>query len=133
MALRGSCLCGAVRYEADGLASPIGHCHCRTCRKANACAYTSTARVARESFRLVSGADRLVAYESTPGKLRRHCSTCGTEILAEWLDQPHIILRVATLDDDPGVRPTVHIWISHGEPWLTDETDLPRLPEGVKR
>ena len=87
----------------------------------------------RESFRVVSGEDKLTAYESTPGKLRRRCATCGTEILAEWLDQPHIILRVATLDDDPGARPAVHIWTSHDVPWLTDQVALPHLPEGVKR
>lgn len=132
MTLHGSCLCKAVRYEADALASPIGHCHCQTCRKASASAYTSTARVARSAFRFVSGEDNLTAYESTPGKLRRHCSVCGTEVLAEWIDQPHIILRVATLDDDPGTRPAVHIWTSHDAPWLVDAGDVPRLPEGVK-
>jgi len=132
MALTGSCLCGAVRYEADQLASPIGHCHCRTCRKANSSAYTSTARVARSAFRFTAGEDKLNAFESTPGKLRRFCSVCGTEVLAEWLNQDVVILRVATLDDDPGVRPVVHIWTSHDLPWLTDEGDVLRLPEGVK-
>jgi hypothetical protein len=132
MALKGSCLCKTVQYEADALASPIGHCHCHTCRKASASAYTSTARVARSAFRLISGEDRLTAYESTPGKLRRHCSVCGTEVLAEWVDQPHVILRVATLDDNPGASPVVHIWTSHDAPWLIDIGVVPRLPEGVK-
>lgn len=131
MPLRGSCLCKAVQYEADALASPIGHCHCRTCQKSNASAYTTTARVDRASFRIVTGADRLTAYESTPGKLRRHCSVCGTEVLAEWLAQPQVILRVATLDDDPGVRPVVRIWTSDDVPWLVEDNDVPRLPKGL--
>lgn len=132
MPLVGSCLCGSVQYEADQLASPIGHCHCRTCQKANSSAYTSTARVSRSAFRFTAGEDMLSAFESTPGKLRRFCSVCGTEILAEWLNQDSLILRVATLDDDPGVRPVVHIWTSHDLPWLTDEGDVARVPEGVK-
>lgn len=132
MALAGSCLCGAVRYEADQLASSIGHCHCRTCRKSNSSAYTSTARVARSAFRFTAGEDKLTAFESTPGKLRRFCSVCGSEVLAEWLNQDVVILRVATLDDDPGVRPVVHIWTLHDVPWLTDEGEVVRLPEGVK-
>jgi len=131
MALKGSCLCKSVQYEVDALGSPIGHCHCQTCRKASASAYTSTARVHRSAFRFISGEDRLTAYESTPGKLRRHCSVCGTEVLAEWVDQPHIILRVATLDDDPVVKPVVRIWTSHDAPWLVDVGDVPRLPEGA--
>ena len=132
MALAGSCLCKAVTYEVDKLASPIGHCHCHTCRKSNASAYTSTARVDRGALRVLTGWETLSAFESTPGKLRRFCSVCGTEVLAEWIDQDQVILRVATLDDDPDVRPIVHIWTSHDVPWLTDDQEIPRLPEGVK-
>jgi len=131
MALKGSCLCKLVQYEVDALASPIGHCHCQTCRKASASAYTSTARVDRSAFRFISGEDSLTAYESTPGKLRRHCSVCGTEVLAEWVDQPYVILRVATLDEDPGVKPVVRIWTSHDAPWLVEAEDRPRLSEGL--
>jgi len=129
MAIAGSCLCGAVRYEVDALATPIGHCHCATCRKANASAYTSTAGVERDRFRLLAGADKLSAYESTPGKLRRFCSVCGSNILAEWIDRPYVILRVATLDADPGDRPVMHIWTSHEVPWLVDGPGLPRHAE----
>lgn len=133
MPFLGSCLCKAVQYEVEVLDTPIGHCHCNTCRKACSSAYTSTARVARDKFRWICGAEKLTAYESTPGKVRRFCSVCGSEILAEWIDQPQLILRVASLDDDPGARPAVHIWTSHDVPWLQDEHALPRLPEGVRR
>ena len=43
---------------------------------------------------------------------------CGSHILAERAGEPHVVLRVATLDDDPTVRPVVHIWTSHDVPWL---------------
>jgi hypothetical protein len=82
-------------------------------------------------LRFTAGEEKLTAFESTPGKLRRFCSVCGTEVLAEWLNQDVVILRVATLDDDPGVRPVMHIWTSHDVRWLTDEGDIPRLPEGI--
>ena len=41
--MKGSCLCGAIVYEVDQLDMPILHCHCTTCRKAHAAAFTSTA------------------------------------------------------------------------------------------
>ena len=129
MTLQGSCLCGAVRYELDQLDMPIGHCHCETCHKAHAAVYVSTAGVMRGHFRWTAGAEKLSAYESSPGKLRRFCSACGTHLLAERPAQPHVIVRVATLDDDPGVRPTMHIWTSHDAPWLTDDEGLPRYLE----
>lgn len=129
MSLKGSCLCRAVRYEANRLASPIAHCHCATCRKAQGSAYASTARVMREDFRWLAGEERLTRYESSEGKYRYFCSTCGSHLMAERAAQPHVILRVATLDDDPGARPEFHIWTSHDVPWLTDEGATPHHPE----
>lgn len=127
--MRGSCLCRTVTYEVDRLAGPIGHCHCKTCRKAHAAAFVSTARVDRPSFRWLSGEASVRAFESSPGKLRHFCGQCGTHLMAEWVAQPQVILRVATLDDDPGVRPKAHIWLSHQVPWLAHGADLPSFGE----
>ncbi|MBK5396794.1 GFA family protein [Pseudomonas sp. TH39(2020)] len=120
--LQGSCLCKAVEYHVDSLDMPISHCHCQTCRKAHAAAFASTAGVMREHFRWTKGQDHLSSYESSPGKLRHFCSVCGSHLMAERLAQPHVIVRVATLDDDPKMTPQVHIWTSHDVPWLNDES-----------
>lgn len=124
MPFRGSCLCGAVRYEVDRLDRPIGHCHCATCRKAHASAYATTAGVLREHFRWTAGEAGLRDYESSPGKRRRFCTRCGTHLVAERDEWPYVILRVATLDEDPGERPALHIWTSHRVPWLEGERPL---------
>ncbi len=129
LGLTGSCLCGVVRYEVDRLDRPIAHCHCRTCRKAHASAFATTAGVLREHFRWLAGGDWLRAFKSSPGKQRWFCSTCGTHLLAERPAQPHVVLRVATLDDDPGARPAMHIWTSHDPPWLRDGDGMPCYPE----
>lgn len=128
MSLRGSCLCGTVRYEVERLASPISHCHCATCRKAHAAAFATTARVLRDQFRWTAGEHLLRAFESSAGKLRRFCSICGSHLIAERPAQPHVILRVPTLDDDPGVKPVMHIWTSHDASWLQDAEGTSRYP-----
>ncbi|MGG4603993.1 GFA family protein [Paenalcaligenes sp. Me131] len=127
--MQGSCLCGAVAYEIDQLDMPIGHCHCHTCRKAHAAAYASTAGVMREHFRWIRGEDLLTSFESSPGKLRRFCSVCGSHLVAERTHQPHVILRVATLDEDQGGRPSAHIWRSHDVAWLQDDAAVQSYPE----
>jgi len=129
MTLRGSCLCGAVRYRIDRLDGAIEHCHCRTCQKAHASACATTARVEREHFRWEAVGDAVLGYESSPGKVRRFCGRCGTPLVAERAGRPYVSLRVATLDEDPGLRPAMHIWVSHDLPWLGDEGALPRNPE----
>jgi ADP-ribosyl-[dinitrogen reductase] hydrolase len=82
-----------------------------------------------DHFHLIAGAEKLSAFESSPGRTRRFCSMCGSHILAERAGEPHVVLRVATLDDDPTVRPVVHIWTSHDVPWLAEGEALPRFPE----
>jgi hypothetical protein len=128
--MQGQCLCGAIGYEAVQLAGPIVHCHCRTCRKAHASPYGASARVAREKFVWTRGEDKLTAYESTPGKKRWFCSCRGTHLMAEWVAEPNVILRAATLDNDPGVRPVLHMWVSHDVPWLVATQGVPQYPEG---
>ena len=127
--MKGSCLCGAVEYEIDQLDMPTGHCHCRTCRKAHAAMFASTAGVKREHFRWLKGEGKLTAFESSPSKLRYFCSVCGSHLIAERPAQPHVIVRVATLDEDPGSKPAMHIWCSHNVPWLQDGKDLPSYQE----
>lgn len=127
MAFKGSCLCRQVTYEIDQLDMPVEHCHCLTCQKAHASPYTTTAGVLRSHFRITRGEGLLRSYESSPGKLRRFCGTCGTHIFADRPAQPHVILRVATLDEDPGTRPEFHIWTSHDVSWL--DADCPAYAE----
>jgi hypothetical protein len=126
MNLQGQCLCGTIGYEVTQLDGEIVHCHCRTCRKAHASAFASTARVGREHFRWPRGEDQLGAYESSPGKLRRFCRNCGSHFVAERLGMPYVILRVATLDDDPSATPALVIWTSHDVSWLDATKAIPR-------
>jgi hypothetical protein len=134
--MNGSCLCGAVEYQVDALAGPIVHCHCHVCQKAHAAAFSSTARANRADFRWLRGQSSVAAYESSPGKRRHFCKRCGSQLIAEWVDEPQVIIRVATLDDDPGSRPDAHIWVSSQLPWLADSPETRSFPEfapGFKR
>jgi hypothetical protein len=133
MTLKGSCLCRSVTYEVDGLAGPIGHCHCSTCRKAHAAAFATTARAERAGFRWLSGQQWLGQFESSPGKLRHFCARCGSHLIAQWVDQPQVIVRVATLDDDPGLLPVAHIWAADRVPWLSYGDELPTFDRAPPR
>ncbi|MCK9396121.1 MAG: GFA family protein [Methylobacter sp.] len=44
------------------------------------------------------------------------------------MNQLHVIVRAATLYEDPGIAPQMHIWTSHDVPWLEYE-GIPCYPE----
>ena len=55
MAIRGSCLCGGVRFEIDRACGPAEFCHCNRCRKLSGSASLLTIRVNTKDYRLLTG------------------------------------------------------------------------------
>lgn len=127
--MKGSCLCNAIAYEVDRLDGPIEHCSCRTCRKAHAAAFNSAAPVRHDHFRWLRGADLLKGIASSPQKTRYFCTGCGTHLVAQLSGRDFFLVRVATLDEDPGVTPGWRMWASHDVPWLAHGPDIPVYPE----
>ena len=60
--VRGSCLCGGVKYEISGPLMRSGHCHCSNCRKAHGAAFRSRARVHIEDFKWLQGEELNTFY-----------------------------------------------------------------------
>jgi hypothetical protein len=96
---RGSCLCGAVRYEITGDMGPVSLCHCSRCRKANGSAFLAGAQVNPEEFRFVAGVQSLGDFESSPGVHRIFCRNCGSPLISRRPGPPEVIrVRIGTLD-----------------------------------
>ena len=131
--LTGSCLCGAIAYEVDAAPGPIVHCHCATCRKAHGAAFSSVMPAPKEKFRWLRGEDLLGAFESSPGKMRRFCTRCGSQLIAERAAEPNLMLRLGCLDTPLADKPRAHIWRSDAAPWYDPKDALPELPKGAGR
>ncbi len=127
---KGSCLCGTVGFEVDAEIRRFHHCHCRTCRKAHATVYGSSALVDETSFRVLSGEESIAQYESSPGKIRYFCKGCGTHVFARCVRNPDdMILRLGALDGDLGIKAVGHIWVSQKPDWYEITDDLPQSAE----
>ena len=129
--VRGSCLCGGVRFEVDPPFIRAGHCHCSRCRKHSGTFGLTQARVRREDFRLLSGEASIRVYRPAPGAaVKAFCITCGSSLFGgTWPDGPQVSIRMGAFDDDPRIRPQFHTYVGSRAPWDEITDALPQYPE----
>lgn len=128
--IRGSCLCGAIRFEVDKVRS-ITHCHCVNCRKLTGAAFATYAHADVDKFRFSAGEDMTVSNESAPGSFRHRCKVCGCLTPGKASYLPTVSIPAGLFDDDPEVRPRLHVFTSSRAPWWTIQDDLPRHEKWV--
>ena len=123
----GACLCGQITYVISGQIQSSGHCHCETCRKWQAAAFASWVSCKIEDFRILSGANRLNAYESTKGVYRKFCSRCGTPLFYTSDAEPKFIYAtLASISGPPEVCPTRHVSFEEQASWFSFSDPLPK-------
>ncbi|MBL8669559.1 MAG: GFA family protein [Alphaproteobacteria bacterium] len=126
MSRTGRCLCGAVTFAAAGEPGWVGICHCESCRRATGGVLVAAAGYKRDAVRFAGAAP--MAYESSPGALRRFCARCGTALSYEseqWPDDVH--LMVGAFDRPQDLAPRFHVFAQERLPWLRVADDLPRF------
>jgi hypothetical protein len=130
--IKGSCLCGGVRFELAKATAPFELCHCSRCRKVTGSAFFAGLGVRTRDFRLTSGADLIATYDAPilrepPPYRNSFCSRCGSPVPnpppgAEWFEVP-----AGLLDDDPGLRPDKHIFVEFNPPWHKIADRIPQF------
>jgi hypothetical protein len=81
---------------------------------------------------MVTGQDLVNSFESSEGVRRHFCSRCGSPLYASAKRSRQFLwLSCGTLDGDPCVRPSFHIWIGARAPWVEIADDLETFEEAV--
>ncbi|HTO69830.1 MAG TPA: GFA family protein [Myxococcota bacterium] len=124
--IRGSCLCGGVRWAHVGKAFLFNHCHCVQCRKSHGAAFASNLHVRPAQFRWLAGESQVARFESSPGVRRSFCSVCGGNVAVVLPDQ--VVIPAATLDDPLDDKPVVHFFAGEKVAWLELADGLPAFP-----
>lgn len=125
--LEGGCLCGQVRYRAQGPVEGVAHCHCGMCRRASGAAALTWFWLPHARFKLTQGTLRI--YRSSPRGKRSFCGRCGTPLTFQSLENPaEIDITLGSLDHPERLRAQRHVWTASRLPWLHLDEDLPDFP-----
>jgi hypothetical protein len=125
--IAGGCLCGAVRYEADGPPRNAGYCFCGDCRKASGSGFIPFMGFAAEAIRF-TGETKLTVSKSLRGSdaVRNYCTVCSSLVFGGIVgqDTAHTVYA-GSLDDPSHFRPTIAIMNRSRPDWVP-------LPPGLK-
>jgi hypothetical protein len=130
--IRGSCLCGGVRFEMDRAVGPFELCHCSRCRKVSGSAFVAGLGVRRDEFRFISGRELIRTYEapilkSPPAYRVCFCCKCGSPVPDPETEWEWFEIAAGLLDDDPQIRPDKHIYVDFKAAWFEIGDSLPRF------
>jgi hypothetical protein len=133
--LTGRCMCGAVRFEVTAPIAGAAYCHCKRCQRRTGTAFSVSGLTQPGSFSITQGLDSVGVYHpDDDGWLKSYCTECGSQLFTTHPENPELVaVRLGALDQDPGVRPSVHQFVDYAAPWEPiPEDGLPRFPERMK-
>ena len=87
----GGCLCGAIRFTAEGAPKWTSFCHCASCRRHTGAPVSAYAGFERAKVRTIQG--EIARFASSPGVHRGFCSHCGSTLTYEgerWPTEIHL-------------------------------------------
>lgn len=130
--VKGSCLCGSVRFEITAPPESVGYCHCTRCQKRTGTGSSVGARVHAENFRFLAGEELVKGWRHADGGAEKcFCTSCGGHLFSRSVGDPVVIgVRMAAFDGDVGVTPSYRQYVAYAASWEPIPDDgLPRYPE----
>ena len=123
----GGCLCGALRYEAEGEPRYAGLCYCTDCQKATGSAFVGFMGFAAGDVRL-SGASASFSCKAANGgdATRNSCPVCYSLVFGGDRERgADVNIYTGSLDDPSQFEPKIAIFTKDRAPWSP-------LPEGLR-
>jgi hypothetical protein len=70
-------------------------------------------------------------FESAPGSFRNFCRVCTSTVPGKATYLTTVSIPAGLFDDDPGVRPKLHVFVSSKVPWWEIADGLPQHDKWV--
>jgi hypothetical protein len=119
---KGSCLCGAVRFEIDAPLHAPDACHCQQCRKQSGHFWVST-DIARAHLH-IHGQEHITWFQSSLKVRRGFCARCGSSLFWDAIGKDKIAVAMGAIDSATEVKIALHIFVA-------EKGDYYELNDGV--
>jgi len=129
--VKGSCLCGAVKYEVTGEAQRFYHCHCQRCRKASGTGHASNLLITPHTgISWLQGEELLSRYKVPEAErfFNCFCQQCGSPMPRVVPELDGVLISAGSLDTDPPFAPQARIFWDSRADWSCEDS-LPVFSE----
>lgn len=129
--VRGSCMCGSVKFHITEPFKVVHNCHCQRCRRARAAAHATNGFTSIDGVVFIQGEDNLTQYKVPEAEFftQVFCKTCGSKMPRLDPGRGIAVIPFGSLDDDPDAKPVDHIYVDYKAKWHEITDDLPIFGE----
>lgn len=129
--LKGSCLCGAVKYEVSGEPTRFYHCHCTRCRKATGTGHASNLFLQPGTLAWTTGEDQIRSFKVPEAKrfTNQFCVTCGSRLPRQAAGTDIVMIPAGSLDVEAPIPPQARIFGGSRSQWSCAGDQVPVFPE----
>ena len=129
--LKGSCLCGAVKYEVSGEAKRFYHCHCSRCRKATGTGHASNLFLQPGTLKWISGDDQIRAFKVPEAQrfTNTFCGLCGGRVPRQMKGTDSVMIPAGSLDVEAPIAPQARIFGGSRARWSCADDSVPVYEE----
>ncbi len=120
----GGCLCGKVRFRAEGPRDRASVCYCRMCQKASGAPFMAFVRFPTAN---VVWSSPPATFASSAAVERGFCRDCGTPLSYRNITGSNVSLTLNSLDDPGMVEPAFRFSPEQKAPWLNNLDALETL------
>lgn len=98
--VKGSCLCGTVRFTLQTAPKNFYRCHCSLCRKQAGVGHNLATLIPASEFVLEGGEENIVTWQKTTGYRNDFCSLCGSTVPNALRDVPYVWVPIGLIEND---------------------------------
>ena len=116
--IKGSCLCGSVKFECKDTFQQFHLCHCQQCQKTSGSAHASNLFTDVDNISWLAGAEKIKRYD-VPGRTitSAFCSDCGSPVPYVSGSGKALVVPAGSLDTPPSASPQDNIFWSERACW----------------